>query len=285
MACIPVDCRHSIMRRLVPSIALLLFLGGLSAAAPLQTRSSSISESQQSLFPWWKSVQNAIMNIQKPGAGGYSTADYAKQALVDSFVWSEALHRPIFTPRVARPSFCSSAVWAATLSALMDWDARNKRSVISPAAWQALMPQLVKDGEGPWGYANANGPGFALLVHRLGAGINFTDWKQARPSDVLKIWWNDHIGGRERGHLVILVKDEGDTACVWSSHIARDGQPAGYGIRRIPKDTMKRVLFTRITNPAAFNQAHRLPDEPWLTNLMSLDTNWAECVRRCNIQR
>lgn len=229
-------------------------------------------------------MQSAIMSMQRHGPGGYSTSDQAKQALVDSFSWDEQRKRPVFHPAVARPSFCSSAVWVATLSALADWEKKNRHRVISPDAWQTLLPKLVKDGEGPWGYANANGPGFALLVHRLGAGVNFTSWKLARPSDVLKIWWNDHIGGRERGHIVILVKDEGDTACVWSSHIARDGQPAGYGIRRIPKSAMKRVLFTRITRPAAFNRAHKLPDEPWLTDLMSQDTTWTECVRRCGIR-
>lgn len=228
-------------------------------------------------------MQNAIMSMQRLGPGGYSTSDQAKQALVDSFRWNELRLRPDFNPLVARPSFCSSAVWIATLSSLIEWEEKNRHRVISPDAWRALMPQLVKDGEGPWGYANANGPGFALLVHRLGAGVSFTSWKKARPSDVLKIWWNDHIGGRERGHIVILVKDEGETACVWSSHMARDGQPAGYGLRRIPKSAMKRVLFTRITRPAAFNRAHKLPDEPWLTELMTRDTTWAECVRRCGI--
>ncbi|MBQ6941405.1 MAG: hypothetical protein IJN23_02455 [Akkermansia sp.] len=234
-------------------------------------------------YPWWKSMQGAIMSMQRIGPGGYSTDDRAKQALVDSFTWDARRKQPLFNPMVARPSFCSSAVWVATLSALLHWETQNRYRAISPAAWQALMPRLVKDGEGPWGYANANGPGFALLVHRLGAGVNFTDWKQARPSDVLKIWWNEHIGGRERGHLVILVKDEGDTACVWSSHKAREGQPAGYGLRRIPKSAMKRVLFTRITRPAAFNRAHKLPDEPWLTELMQAPTTWEECVRRCGI--
>lgn len=253
----------------------------MTSAQQLKSRSTS---SARVAYPWWKSMQSAIMSMQRLGAGGYSTDDGAKQALVDSFSWNASLKRPVFSPMVARPSFCSSAVWVATLSALVHWETRNHYRVITPAAWQALMPQLVKDGEGPWGYANANGPGFALLVYRLGAGVNFTDWKLARPSDVLKIWWNEHIGGQERGHLVILVKDEGDTACVWSSHKARDGQPAGYGIRRIPKSAMKRVLFTRITRPAAFNRAHKLPNEPWLTELMHTNTTWAECVRRCGIQ-
>ncbi len=266
---------------LLPALFVVFCCAPITHAQHLVSRTVT---SARATHPWWKSVQSAIMSMQRLGPGGYSTDDGAKQALVDSFTWNAQLKRPAFNPRVARPSFCSSAVWVATLSALVHWETQNRYRAISPAAWQALMPRLNKDGEGPWGYANANGPGFALLVHRLGAGVNFTDWKQARPSDVLKIWWNEHIGGRERGHLVILVKDEGETACVWSSHLARDGQPAGYGLRRIPKSAMKRVLFTRITRPAAFNRAHKLPDEPWLTELMQEDTTWAECVRRCGIQ-
>mgnify|MGYP003293643942 CR=1 FL=1 len=266
------------MRFLSLLLLLLSCCAPMSSAQPLASRNVT---GARAAYPWWKSMQSAIMSMQRLGPGGYSTDDGAKQALVDSFTWNERLKRPVFTPMVARPSFCSSAVWVATLSALVHWEKQNRYRAISPAAWQALMPRLVKDGEGPWGYAN--GPGFALLAHRLGAGVNFTDWKLARPSDVLKIWWNEHIGAQERGHLVILVKDEGDTACVWSSHKARDGQPAGYGLRRIPKSAMKRVLFTRITRPAAFTRAHKLPDEPWLTGLMQANTTWAECVRRCGI--
>lgn len=274
------------MNRLLILILPVLLCLSSGAAPQLRKRSTiPMQRAAAAHHPWWKSMQSAIMGIQRHGAGNYSTEDIAKQALVDSFSWNEQYKRPIFNPRTARPSFCSSAVWVATLSALLHWEESNRRRFISAEAWQALLPQLVKDGETAWGYANANGPGFALLVHRLGAGINFTDWNKARPSDILKIWWNEHIGGRERGHLVILVKDEGDTACVWSSHIARDGQPAGYGLRRIPKSAMKRVLFTRITQPAAFNRASSLPDEPWLTELMTRDTTWSECVRRCGIQR
>ncbi len=261
--------------------ALLVMSHSWGAPAQLRTRSSGRSHLQQ---PWWKSMQRAIMAIQRHGPGGYSTEDQAKLALVNAFQWNAASQRPRFSPVVAQPSFCSSAVWVATLAALLDWEAANRRRIISPEAWEALLPRMVQDGEGPWGYANANGPGFALLVHRLRAGFNFTDWKHARPSDVLKIWWNEHIGGRERGHLVILVKDEGDSVCVWSSHKARENHPAGYGLRRIPKSAMKRVLFTRITNPAAFNRASQLPDEPWLTGLMTRDTSWEECVQRCGIR-
>lgn len=264
----------------------ILFLGMLSpmsiAAPQLVSRQRNLSA--QLSYPWWKCMREGIMSLQRYGHGSYSTSDEAKQALVDSFQWDSRSKRPRFNPLVARPSFCSSAVWVATLSALMQWEDKNRQRAISPQAWQALMPRLVKDGEGAWGYANSNGPGFALLIHKLGAGTNFTDWRYARPSDVMKIWWNEHIGARERGHLVILVKDEGDSVCVWSSHQPRSGEAGGYGLRRFPKSAIRRVLFSRITRPAAFNRAARLPDEPWLTELMHRDATWEECVKRCGIR-
>lgn len=278
------------LRLLTIFCTLLVTHGSLTAegAPVLKTRRSvsgaKMKDTANKQSPWWRAVQGAITEIQRGGAGGYSTSEQAKEALVEAFCWNEMTKRPDFNPQTARPSFCSGAVYVALLSGLLRWEENNRRRVIPEAAWRALLPQMVADGVGPWGYANANGPGFALLVHRLGAGINFTDWKSARPADVLKIWWTDEIGGRERGHLVVLVKDEGDTALVWSSHMARDGKPGGYGVRSIPKSAMKRVLFTRIINPAAFGKAHRLPDEPWLTEQLTHPVSWEDCCRRCGIR-
>lgn len=264
--------------------ALLLSTAESWAAPVLKTRSTSSVGALQQRVSWRDALQQAIIGIQRHGSGGYDGSNETMQALVDSFGWSKRYRRPTFDPSIAQPSFCSGAVYAALLSAIMKWEEGNRRRYISEQAWRALVPQMVADGVGPWGYANANGPGFAMLVHRLGAGVNFTDWRLARPGDVMKIWWNEHIGGKERGHLVILVKMEGDTAHVWSSHMEKDGHPAGYGMRSIPKSAMARVLFTRITNPAAFNNAHRLKDDPWLTDLLKKDVGWQECAVRCGLR-
>ncbi len=189
-----------------------------------------------------------------------------------------------FNPSGARPSFCSGAVYAAVLSALIRWDAAQPRRCISPEAWQALAPGRVPDGVGAWGYANANGPGFALLVHRLGAGVSFTDWAKARPSDIVKIWWNDALGGEERGHLAILVKDEGESVRIWSSNQPTGGAADGFGFKTYPKSAIRRVLFTRITAPAAFNRAPALGEDAWLRSLMKSCTTWEECARRCQFR-
>lgn len=278
---------------LLRPLAVLLPLAGLplQAAPVLKTRGHGVSAARAAAaaanhqeYPWWKALQASVTDLQKLGAGSYSTSDAAKEALTQAFGWNELYKRPLFMPEKARPSFCSGAVYMAVLSGLLKWEEGNKRRRISPDAWKALLPRNVADGISPWGYANANGPGFAMLVHRLGAGVNFTDWEKARPSDIMKIWWNDAIGGAERGHLVILVKDEGDSVRVWSSHMAQDGKPGGYGLRTYRKSTIKRVLFTRITNPAAFNNAPRLKDDPWLTGLMKNSTTWEECAPRCGVK-
>ncbi len=251
-------------------------------------RSRHVQAAQQSARQsavWWKAMQAAITDIQRRGAGGYSTEDAAHDALHAAFTWNEPTKRLVFNSSAARPSFCSGAVYAAVLSALLRWDAAQAQRFISPEAWQALAPSRVPDGEGPWGWANANGPGFALLVHRLRAGASFTDWALAQPSDVMKIWWTDEIGAKERGHLVILVRDEGETVRVWSSHQPQDGNPGGFGFRTYPKSAIRRVLFTRITNPAAFNRATAIGEEPWLMQQTERSVSWEDCLLRCGVRR
>ena len=70
------------MRRLILSLLPLLLLSPVCPAAGVQvhgTRTAPLSA-----WPWWKSMQNAIMSIQRHGAGNYSTSDKAKQALVST---------------------------------------------------------------------------------------------------------------------------------------------------------------------------------------------------------
>ena len=113
-----------------------------------------------------------------------------------------------------------------------------------------------------------------MLVHRLGAGVNFEDWRKARPGDFMKIFWTDHIGRRESGHLTVLVKDGGDTVTFWSSNM-----PDGYGAKTVPKSQIRRVIFTRITRPERFNLAPAVGSHPWLSSLLRQEVGIKE-VRR-----
>lgn len=185
-----------------------------------------------------------------------------------------------FLLRNATPSFCSSACYLLLLKSLQIWDSAQPRPVISERAWLALIPRFGQhDGEGPWGWANANGPGLAVLVHRLGAGINFEDWRKARPGDFMKIFWTDRIGRRESGHLTVLVKDGGDQVTFWSSNI-----PDGYGARTVPKSRIKRVIFTRITRPERFNLAPSVGSHPWLSSLLRQEVGMKEVRRHSGMQ-
>ncbi len=237
--------------------------------------------SAQARLSWGHALGAALQAVQNHGAGGYSVQEDAHHALARAFLWDAPHRRLTFTPAAARPSFCSGAVYAVLLSALIHWD--SPRHSLPEEAWMALKPSRVADGCGPWGYANANGPGFALLIHELRAGVNFTDINLARPGDVLKIWWNEHIGANERGHLVIFIRREGENILYWSSNLPQEGKAGGFGYRTVPVSSIRRALFSRITRPEAFAHAARIGDNAWLTSLTQQDTTWEECCRRCGI--
>lgn len=229
---------------------------------------------------WTECLRTSINEIQSAGAGRYSVKDDAHEALARSFSWQG---RVIYNQREPRPSFCSGAVYVALLNALIKWEQAQGKPQFTAEAWQALFPLRYQDGEGAWGWANANGPGFALLVHQLGAGISFTDWAKARPLDVIKMWWTSELGGKENGHLAFLVQDEGENVLIWSSNQDIDGQAGGFGLRRYPKSKIKRVLFTRITKPSAFKGAAQIQFNPWLNGLLRQSSTWAECRLKLGI--
>ena len=227
----------------------------------------------------YRSVRSGLSRFKD--GGGYKANRQALEALVQKACrWDAKAGKPVFLIQEARPSFCSSACYLLLLKALETWDSGRSGPVISERAWLALMPRIGQhDGDGPWGWANANGPGFAVLVHSLGAGVNFEDWGQARPGDFMKIFWTDHIGRRESGHLTVLVKDGGDEVTFWSSNV-----PDGYGARTVPKSKIKRVIFTRITRPERFNLAPSIGHHAWLASLLKQDVSMKEVRRHCGMK-
>lgn len=228
---------------------------------------------------WYQALRTGLSQFRN--GGGYETSREAMQALAEKACrWDPRTRRPVFLLRNAAPSFCSSACYLLLLKSLQIWDSAQPRPVISERAWLALIPRFGQhDGEGPWGWANANGPGLAVLVHRLGAGINFEDWRKARPGDFMKIFWTDRIGRRESGHLTVLVKDGGDQVTFWSSNI-----PDGYGARTVPKSRIRRVIFTRITRPERFNLAPSVGSHPWLSSLLRQEVGMKEVRRHSGMQ-
>ncbi len=261
----------------------------LNSKGPFLTDSRVSSSRQNVSQTWRRCMRDAVRYLHSSGARGYSVKDDAHDALTRTFTWDEKYAFPRMNLAAFSPSFCSGAVYVAVLRALMEWDVDqykySRRIQISPTAWKSLFPLRYKDGEKAWGWANANGPGFAVLVHTLGAGYSFTDWKQAQSYDIIKMWRNNQLGGKERGHIAVFLDADEKQIRFWSSNLPSDGAAGGFGIKTIPRSKLKRVLFTRITNPKAFDKAPSIGNSPWLHDLLTKSTTWDECLKRAGVQQ
>ncbi len=252
-----------------------------------------------------------LLNVigQIPDGGGYYTGRATKAELTQN-AW-EGMDKAVTIGETdvtidmnqARPSFCSSAVYMTLLKTLSVWDTEQ---VLSMKAWQNLKPYTVQgrtwaiqdDGVGCWGRANANGSGFAVLAAQLGAGENtyiapkksyaseddyFSAWKQIKPGDFVKLFWNEYIGANssdsESGHMVVFLgfteSTDADgkrtgTVRYWSSNGSGYQPDRGYGISETKIASVYRAVSTRITHPEAFANAEKImPDntDTWLYSL------------------
>ncbi len=235
-----------------------------------------------------RTINTHIVRIVRamPRGGGYSTGQEAFDRFIGKAVVRDDIRgRLRLAPSEARPSFCSEACYLVLLQLLDKCRDASGNSPFSPLVWQALAPRDKQpDGEGIWGRANANGPGFAKLVSDLDAGFSFEDISRAKPGDFLKIFWTDEIGGRERGHLVVYLgvkrdkTGEGDLF-FWSSNMGQ-----GYSVKSVPLSSAKRLLFTRLTKLGAFSLAASLPErDEWLASLLRKPTDMREIREKCRM--
>lgn len=162
-------------------------------------------------------------------------------------------------PKRARPqSFCSSATYLLFCEVVADLQKKGAAPA-DPRLSQALADvgdtrEVIHgklDGVGLFGHWNADGPGTAVLFHRLGLGRNFSRYEDARPGDFLKIFWNEHIGKGERGHLVVYLgeNESGDAIRVWSSNLENEDGSSGYGTMWVEKSRIRRAVFSRLEHP------------------------------------
>lgn len=218
-----------------------------------------------------------------PRNGGYSVSDQTIDNLsFKAVVWNDSLRRLDLNMQAAQPSFCSAACYLVLLNAVKRWQ-QETRTAWPAAAWQALDITRQEDGRGVWGRANANGPGFAKLVHDIGAGVSFTDIRKARAGDFLKFFWTEDIGCKERGHMVIYLgavqKDGGIHIRYWSSNT-----PDGYSERLVPLNKMHHLIFTRIVSPNKLAEAAKLPEiDPWLRDMQTREVSFEEVVAKCGL--
>ena len=281
------------MKRIIYTLVIAL-------CASLSMPFSSFAKDGDVNRAWQDAVLAAVDSF--PQNGGYytgrkSTPEFKKsawRAFNEAFNMRLADPRPNFIAKKATPSFCSMATYGAFIQALLIWD---KDGVISRRAWFNLKPLVgitdvinengvnQRDGEGCWGRANANGPGFAAKTESLRESKderylsddewnNHSIWNQAEPGDFMKIFWNRNetsgsdsgaiIGvdsnpdaEQEHGHSVVFLGYDNDgNVKYWSSNGPTDDPVnAGYGIATCPRSRIQRVVFTRITNPENFDRA------------------------------
>ncbi len=223
---------------------------------------------------------------EMPSGGGYASDRAAEIRLARrGVVWDERGKSLVISPQGASPTFCSAACYMVLLRAMRTWE-REEHRALSAELWRALrVEETHPDGTLSWGRFNANGPGCAVWVHDLRAGVNFSSLSLARPGDFLKFFFTEQLGAGERGHLVVFMGTEqrDGELCIrfWSSN-----KPDGYGSRSVPLRSMHHLIFTRITEPYRIQNALRLPPfDPWLGSLLHSPTDWETACRRCGIIR
>jgi hypothetical protein len=220
-------------------------------------------------------VLNAVGRM--PTGGRYSTTAQANQRLAAA-VRLESTGLTL-SPSLAQPSYCSGATYQVFLEVVSQLNQRGGLNS-SPELLRALLVHGQRDGEGVWGRWNANGPGTARLFAEAGLGRNFTDWSQARAGDFMKIWWNNEIGQRERGHSVIFLEADADDVIFWSSNV-----PNGYGRRSVPRTDVKWAVFSRFEHADAVQNLAEIPRrDAYLAEMLTRSSSRAEVANRCGLR-
>jgi hypothetical protein len=213
---------------------------------------------------------------EMPRQGGYVLTAASPRNLRAAFAWDEALEELGFEPAKAIPSYCTTATYAVFYRALQKFWAQSG-SRAQRETLELLVPALEADGVRIWGRWNSNGPGTAKLFTDTGLGRNFDDLRLARPGDFLKIFWNAHVGKRERGHTVIylghFVRGGVEMIRFWGSNASTNG----YGVKEIPRKDAVRMLFSRLERPENLDELLRLPvRDEFLASMLSRESNWRE---------
>ncbi len=158
-----------------------------------------------------------------PGGTGYrySTGPEAFRAHRAAMTISENGELSVDLTK-AKKSFCSAATHLL-LGKVLSKLQRNSMIFPSREQLEKVLPHGEEDGVGFWGRVNANGPGFAILMSELGAGTNFWKLNAAKSGDFVKVYWNKHVGVRERGHLGVFMGwkfyREGIYMEMWSANV------------------------------------------------------------------
>ena len=225
-----------------------------------------------------KLVIDAIRRM--PLGGGYSANSAATSKLVEaSSAKKDSKGGLGFQPTIAQPSYCSGATYLVFLEVVNDL-VKSGKVKLSQDVIAMLGVQRQMDGAGIWGRWNANGPGTGSFFHEARLGRNIVGHEQAEPGDFLKIWWNEHVGKRERGHSVIFLGHEktaeGEPGIrFWSSN-----EPEGMSAKVVPLTKVKRALVSRFEHPEKLSNLDKLPPkDAFLASMLEKDATDEEYMK------
>lgn len=216
-----------------------------------------------------------------PSGGGYETSAKALKALISATVLDQ--ENLLIRAELAKPSYCSGATYLVFLKALAGHYKANNYA--SPTLLESLLVKGQLDGVGVWGRWNANGPGTARFFYETGMGVNFDSWKRAKAGDFMKIFWSEEIGKKERGHSVVFLgefKNKGENMVrYWSSN-----QKNGMGIAEVKKSSIKRVIFSRVSEPARLGQVLQMPKKDnYLSEMLTRSSTPAEMAGKTGLNQ
>lgn len=217
---------------------------------------------------------------EMPKGGGYSVRKDAFNALQNS-VSLDGSGKLQLKCAGATPTFCTAATYLALLRAMQLY------GIEPDVALSAKLAQVKQpDGVGIWGRWNSNGPAVARMLQQTAAGTSFINREKAGPGDFVKIFWNEHIGKKERGHLVVFIKwvtmpDGKQGMRFWSGNI-----PKGFGMKDVPLEQCKFMIFSRITKPQNLRRLGELGErDEWLASMLNREYSRAEVIKQLGIKQ
>jgi hypothetical protein len=217
---------------------------------------------------WGRDYNDYVLDAVRslPEGGRYSKQDDATRALGRSIMDEHGMIR--HDPAAASPVYCSGASYEAFITVIARLQ-QEGRLQLSDVGEKGLLVNMQPDGTDFWGRWNSNGPGTSRVFYELGLGMNSMDWKDAKPGDFMKIFFNEHIGKLERGHSVVYLgsftRDGIEYFRFWSSN-----PPLGRGTKEMAKSKAIRVIFSRLQYPENLNNISSIPvTDPYLASLLT----------------
>lgn len=217
---------------------------------------------------------------QMPAGGKYSKLDDATEALGKSIYNDRGLIAQ--SPLVASPVYCSGASYQVFVEVIRRLQKEGMQ--VRNEAIDGLLVNMQPDGTDSWGRWNSNGPGTSRYFYELGLGNNYVRFEDGKPGDFLKMFFNEHIGRRERGHSVVFLGYVKKNGVDYIKYFSSDA-PDGRGVYLREKGTVVRVIFSRLQRPDALNNIPAMPKhDEYLASMLVRDGTYEEMLEKIGLK-